>query len=461
MAFDYTNWKARVGKILGGLNEVNTYRGTTLAGRVTDLLAEYPTSDEALNPAIEGVYTAQDSAETALNDWVSYLSALLFDTTVLQLKADRTIVDESLEGVIGELARRMGVDSQTFADCPSTVTNASVGSPTGDHQFVWARHEGLTGQISNFMVPDVYLMQLSADRSTGGTRWAETFSVVGKAADDLPTDSTYPSGTGINTTATAVDPITDFGLVTDGSFEEWDESNNNLPEQWTIATGTAGTTVFRVTNDPRDGTAGDFALRLLGTGAVLHKITQELTQAEANAVYNAHFRVYDAADPGTDWAVTLSLVDSTGTAIAGPNSYSNVITSAGAGSLATSWANPVTGTFVLPAVLPLLGVFLEIRLHQSGALTTAAANGADAYIDMVSVQPATPLYAGGPALTIFSGITEGVKGDARTATVALSAGVVSTYVIRGLDRLLGLAALTARLPVNTAGGETIADAIIS
>jgi hypothetical protein len=216
-----------------------------------------------------------------------------------------------------------------------------------------------------------------------------------------------------------------------------------------------------VTSNPRGG--GLYALRLLSTNSAVYKVYQEVADIEANTTYTVHFRVYKAADPGTDWAVSARLVDASGTAIAGPNSYSNVATSAAAGALTADWANPVTGTFVTPKTLPEGGVFLEIVFHQSGDLTVAPANAADAYVAHVCLHESDPLYAGGPGVNCYSGITEGAVDDTRTATVALSAGVVSTYLIRGIDRLLGggLASADVRIPTATGGSITQADALVS
>jgi hypothetical protein len=455
MAFDYTRFKARLGKVLGGLNEVNTYRGTTLFTRVDTIADQYGVANP--NPdLIADLFTQQDSAETAMNGWISYLGSFAEQLIGAELDNDRAMSDSTLSARITELARRMRADGQTLVECPCTVTVASVGAPTGDHTFVFARHE-YTGRVSDYMVPDVYLILCTADRSQGGTAFAEAFSMEGKPADQLPTDAAYPSGTGFSTTLTAIDPATDFGILTDGTFDAITGSNFT---NWTMGTGGVwNTNVFQGVDDPRDGASGK-CLRLKGDGATVLKVRQEV-EPDATGIYTVHARLKKVNDPGVDWAVSLKLVDGAGADVAGPAAYDNTVTSAACSSIAADWTNAISGTFVIPAVKPASGLFVEVRMHQSGALTTAPANLSEVYVDMVCMHTTEPLYAGGLALNVYSGIVEGVVGDARTATVALASGAIGDYVIRGVDRMLGLASLTPRLPTTTSGAATIANSIIS
>jgi hypothetical protein len=458
VAINFTRTFTTLGLLCGGLNEVNTYRATTLGGRKTDILSQFGTV-AAYGELVTGVYSAVDNALAAENGFVSWLGQTTQSVVVNEVVADRPLASESLANALAELDRQMRVASESLNECPGTVAVADVGSPTGDHKFVFGVKEALTGRTTDFLVPDVYLIRCTADRSQGGTAYAETFSLVGKQADQLPTDSTYPSGTGLDTTVTAVDPASDGGVVTDPDFDEWTGTGNNTPVRWSVYGSTvAGTHVLRATDDPRGG-AGT-SLSLVGDGSVLVRLRQAIS-VEANTVYTAHMRVKKVADPGTDWAVSMMLVDSSGTAVAGNGSYSNVVSSAAATSVAGNWTNAVTGVFCTPAVLPSGGVYLEIRFHQSGSTSTAPASTANAYVDYVSVVETTPLYSGGPTLTAFSGSTEGVVGDTRTATVALTTGVPGDYLIRGIDRLLsgGLASAAVRLP--TSNTPTQADALVT
>jgi hypothetical protein len=459
MAINFTRLFTTQGLLCGALNEINTYRGTTVAARKATLATQL-VSATVYGDLVSDVYDNADAATDAENTYVASLSTLSLAALIADVKADRPLQTESLTTAVKELRRQMLVAGETLNDCPGSVAVAAVGVPTGDPTFVFGVREGPSGLVTDFLVPDVYLLTCTEDRSTGGTAHAETFSLVGKPADALPTDATYPSGTSLDETVILIDPATDESIVTNGGFDDFAVANT--PDDWTLGAGTlAGTHVFeKVSDDPRGTTASNKSLRLVGDGSVLIKVRQEIT-LEPNGVYSAQFRLKKVADPGTDWAVSLLLVDSTGAAVAGNGAFANLLTSATAGSVAANWTNVVSGLFLAPAVIPVDGVFLEIRFHQFGASTTAAANTAEVYVDHVSVIASEPLYDGGPTLVGFSGTTESVAGDTRTATVTLSSGVPSAYLLRGMDRLLGLASLDDRIPTVSGGTETQLDALVA
>lgn len=459
MTIAFTRLFTTQGLLCGALNEINTYRGTTLATRETTLVTQLVTN-AVYGDLVSDAYTNRDAAASAEDGYVNALKSMSLAALLADVNIDRPGTGTNLADAVKELRRQMLINSQTLNDCPGTVTVASVGSPTGDPTFVFGVYEPVTGKATDFLVPDVYLIVCTEDRSQDGTAHAETFSVIGKTADSLPTDATYPSGTGIDTTVTLIDPAADETIIDNGDFDTFTVANT--PDDWTLGSGTlAGTHVFEKTTDDPRGTGGsNKSLRLLADGSVLIKVRQTVT-LEPNTVYSVHFRLKKVADPGVDWAVSLLLVDGVGTSVNGNSSYSNIITSAAATSVAANWTNVVSGVFMTPAVIPSTGLQVEIRFHQSGATTTAAANTSEVYVDHVSMIETTPMYDGGPTLTGFSGTTESVVGDARTATVALSAGVPSTYLIRGMDRLLGLAGLDDRIPTVSGGGETQADSLVA
>lgn len=454
MAIDFTSLFTKTGKILGALNETNTYR-TTLATRASTLVTQY-VSDQP--DTVVGVYAARDSAQQNENGWLGYLTTLLSDTIVAEVNADRPLVNKALSTALPELVRQMRVSSQALDDDPPTLANGDVGTPVGDYTVVTSSVDG-TGVATDLAIPDVFLVVVEADKDTGATRWADSLRVTGKTVDPNALDYTYPTGTGVDTTVTVVDPAGSTGYVLDTSFDEWEGTGNNTPSQWAIFSGLAGTNIFRVADDPRDSTNG-FAARLVGDGATGIKLRQEIT-VEPNTVLRAYFRVKKVADPGTDWAVSVRLTDGAGATLAGPNSVTNVATSATAASVAANWTNIVTGTFVTPAALPVTGVYFEIVFHQFGAIGTAAASGAECHVDFATLVDVTPLYAGGVAVTYFSGLVDGVVGDARTFTTTLPTAP-SASIVQGLNRFLDLTAyLPLRIPTASGGSVTQADSLIS
>lgn len=456
MAINTTRLSTGLGKIFGGANEINTYRGTTVPTRVTTLISQLST---ATNDILTGIYDARASAKSSEAGWMSYLQQLTSQLIIDEVNLDRNIPTDSLTEALTEWKRQMLLASDTFNDSPVTITPASIGSPTEVGYTVIVTDKDGTGVAQDMIVPDVYLLQVSADKDHGGTRWAETVSIQGKQADTDVLSDTYPTGTGIVSTLTIHDPAAGTGIVSDPGFNLW---TTNTPQKWTLGPSTvAGTHVFKGADDPRDGAAGS-CLDLKGDGVVIPKLRQTLTGVVANQVVPVHYRVKKVADPGTDWGVTVRLVDSTGAALTGPAAYSNAVATVTCGSLNSNWTNVQSGYFILPNNLPADGVvILEIVFHQFGSITTAPVNTAEVYVDHVDVWTASPLYNGGPLLEIASGTTSAVDNDAWTVTIALASGSMSSYMIRWLDRMLGLKTLGIRMPTVSGGTETQSDSLIS
>lgn len=437
MAINTTRLSQKIGKIIGGLNEVNTFRGTTLAARVNTIYAQYASASPT---DVEGIFAARDSAEAAEGGFIGYLRSLISTAIISEVQLDRLLSSPTVENALVEWARQMVIAGDNFSVVTPTLTPADVGVPTGDHTFVWTAVDG-TGQASDLVIPDVLLVKLENDDERNGTLWAEGFSIVGKAASPDATDFDYPTGSGVNTTVTAIDPAAGTTLTVDPSFDAW---TGNVPDNWTIFSGTGGVNVFKVLDDPRDGADG-FALRFLGDGTNVLKVRQ-VVSFQANTVYTVHARVKKAADPGADWTVSIRLVNT--------ETGSTVLTSAASSAstaLAANWSNIISATWVTPTNLP-VETAVEIVFHASTGEDDAAVNGADGYVDWVNVVEPTELYTNGPRVTIWSGLVAGVYGDTRTLTATIPAAV-STYMIRGIDRLLNLSQYSVRLPTNGAGTQ--------
>ena len=445
MAINFTRLSQKAGKIFGALNEVNSFLGTTLAARVSTIYAQYTTYGP---DDVTGLFDAQTSEISAQVGWTDYLKTLLAAEIITEVQLDRVLPAPTIDYAIPELVRQMTVAGQSYQDCPPTIgTVTAVGSPTGDYTFTVTGIDG-TGVVTDLAIPDVLLIQVTADADHGGTAYGETLSVVGKAVVSDPAAYDYPTGSGVNTTIAATDPAAGVTLTTDPSFDDW---TGDTPDNWTIASGTAGTSVFKVADDPRDGVTG-FALRFVGDGTNVLKVRQAVT-VEANAVYTIYYRLKKVTDPGTDWGVTVRLVNAdTGTAVSGTSASS--VTAA---SVAANWTNVVQATFATPTSLP-ANVAIEIVFSQFGSTTTAAANTAEAYVDWVNIAAPTELYQNGLQIIAWSGLAEGVLNDSWTQTTTLGAAV-STYMIRGFDRLLNLNQFSVRIP--TAASPTQADSLIS
>jgi len=432
MTIAFTNLFTALGKVVGGLNEWNTARGSTLTSRVSTLR----TNIAAVDTDIDDTLTSNASGAVSSGDsWPGYLAQLANDLIIAAVLADRPQTDTSFTACLTELVRQMGVASESLNNYAATVGSVTaVGSPTGTPTFVTAQTDPYTQSNSNFTLPDVYIISTSA----------EGFQVQGKNADTSPTQPTWPSGNGVNTIVTQIDASTD-SIGSDPGFELWDTGPPATPTQWMIVSGTAGTTVAQATDTPITG-VGTYALQLqgdAGTGATPLRVRQQVT-VSANEVYFIHCYMKRTANPANTGTLTVALRDSSGNVLSGTSNIS-----VATGSIATSWT-AVTATLATPTNLPSDGlVYLEIRYN--------AGNGDTVRVDQVALNLLPALSPVGVRLAIVRGATASVVGDVWTWTITRSSPTAS--LIRGIDRLLSLTSYTVRIP--TSGSPTQADALVS
>jgi hypothetical protein len=451
MAIDTARLTQRLGKLVGWLNEVNAYRGTTLIDRVDDVYAQYAT----VNPDLVGsLYSTRDAAVRAMDGQLTYVRNLAASVIIDEVENDRPLPASNITEALKEWRRQLVVAADSFNATPASITPATVAA-TGNPTLVTSGKDG-TGQEQDLILPDVYLLTCTADKDSSGTKWAETFTIRGKASDAAATDYGYPSGTGVNTTVTVVNPaLSTGGVVTDGTFATWDGGTPNSLTAWTAGSGNVfATHLTRVADDPRDGASGT-CLSMKGDGTVIPSVKQAVT-VRANTVYAVHARLKKANDPGSDWKVTVRLVDGSGAVL----SSDTTLTSAAAGSVTADWANTLSGVFITPTTLP-ASVYLEVVFHDTAGVTTAPVNLAEVYVDHLHVRAVDPLYVGGPRVVLFSGTTASVREDAYTVTVTV-AGTYKDYLLPGIARLVPeVRTFGSRLPTDAAAAETILDSLVS
>jgi hypothetical protein len=427
VAIGFTTLFTALGKIAGALNEWNTGRGSELTSRVSTLRTQVTGISSELDANLT---SAKNSAISGAEVWPSYLASLASETIRYAVLADRPQTDTSFSACLTELVRQMGVAAESLATNYATVgAAAAVGVPTGTPKIVVSDLDPYTQAQSNFTLPDVLNIVAQG---------ASTAAVQGKSAASPVTHPDWPSGSGVNTTLTLVDASTST-LGADPSFESWNAGPPIVPANWTIVSGTGGTTVARATDDPLS--TGTYCLQFLGDGTTL-RVRQAVT-VSANTVYFIHAFLKRTANPANTGTMTIALRDSSGTLLSGTTSVS-VATSAAA----TSWtAN--TAVLATPATIPTTGVYLEIQ-YNGGVGDTIR-------VDQCALNALPTLYTGGVRLAIVKGITATVYGDTWTQTTTRANPELS--LIRQLNRLLTLTNYTVRIP--TSGAPTQADALVS
>jgi hypothetical protein len=268
---------------------------------------------------------------------------------------------------------------------------------------------------------------------------SEIFQVRGGASYS-GLDYRFPGGSGTDIRITSVCASIDNGaiytnILNNSDLEDW---TSNVPDQWTVSSGTAGTDFSRTTTSAR-GTYGFKA----EPGGNFWKIRQQLGRLTPDRPYVlAAMMKKDALATGT---IRLSLQDGSGNIL---NSGAVAISQSVA-SLTTSYAL-VTLAFRAPKALPST---VYVSLDNTVLIKDAAA-----YVDEIRLAEMPAIAPGGQAVTVLTGTTDWAVDDTlRNKFTNNNEGAF----VRAFDRLFDMYRLGLSLPQNYAGSETISDSLIA
>lgn len=420
----------RLGKLFGMSNDIRTHQ-TDLVTEVDDVLDKYAAARDyafQLQQGLDGFIATAGAPLTIIQQ-------VARRTLIEQINADNPLTSKTLENAMIELIAQMAANSETVdGTTVSAAVNAGA-SNTGNGTVLYSLTDGAGNALVNVRAEDIVLT-CTRDAQESGTAGQETFSVRGEEAISNNLDKDWPAGSGINSSATVKSPSVDT-LLTNADFEDF---TTNAPDDWTIDTGSAGTTVDDTTTAYR----GSKALQFIGNGSQLTKISQAVT-LKPRTRYALWFRVRDDGTGPAAGVLRVSLRDGSNNEI-GSSNISVDLTTVGSSYTLQSI------TLATPLVLP-SGLKIVIEL------TTALTNTRAVFIDDVGFFEMQQYGApGGPFLTVIPGSTAFIRDDVFTVTITNNN---EGEFVREFDRFFDMYRLGLYLPQNTAGSETIADTLIS
>jgi hypothetical protein len=445
---DIGDLTTRLGKIIGGINQANSFRGSSIDTRADTINALYP---DAANQreVVDGLYTRRESLRSAMDQWSTDLQALI-GTTISTMCRDDSARPKSndLAGWLDKINRDMVAQAETF-DRPAVTGTVAAGTNAGDGYLLATTLDPIDGIASYYSYAEVIRLLCVADsfsEDDTATVGQEQWQVDGETAvSNTSYDWPKGSGSSLNISAQSAESP---GILLDPSFESWSGTGNNTPDEWTTV-GASGTIIFRGSSSPY---SGDYYLQATGDGATAVEIYQEIdkTLVSSSQPYAVVFWVKTPVATLSTAQLRVALVDGSGTVInnnAGA-ALSQTTNTAGLNA-AVAWTR-VANVFLLPRNLP-------STLRLSFKFTGTLDNAKSVYIDYVTLAPMERVYDGGPYVALISGETPFAINDSFTLTVTNDHD--ETTFVRALDRFLGLADAQIRLVTDPTG--TVLDSLIS
>lgn len=453
----------RVGRIGGLINSINSARGTAdLSGAsivsvgtgVDNIRDQFLSTNSQL---LDGLWTARDAFRGTPTSFLSYLKTLATNTVIVMAHDDVQLVSKDIKTALAEVIKQLKASSDSV-NRPTVSVAVTAGSANTGTGVVIASATNADGTQMAYVFNETIDVTCTGDAQSGSaTSGREPFSAKGDAAqtDELMWD--WEKGSACSTSASAVDAAENAGsnYLVNSSFETF--TTANTPDSWTIATGTAGTTVLAAgAGSGYAGASSANGLKITGNGSELTSLTQTFGTSSTSTGTTKTLK------PSTVYAINcwlkkttslaagvldLELIDGSNTNIADAASTANKkqVTLSG---LTTSYA-AVNAFFRTPAVLPST---IKFRIR----LSTAATNGESVFIDHLAMQQATAAYAGGPYLAAFSGATAFVLNDTFAVAVSNNYG---SKMQRLFQRLFNMRSLGLQIPDS--GSPTIADSLVA
>lgn len=322
----------------------------------------------------------------------------------------------------------------------------------------WILSVGTIGTQIKQTIIDVQTITITG-ASTSGSYQIQITNPAGKVQTTAP----IAFNGGAAAVQSAIRALTGYGAVTvtaTGSSPDFTHTVTYLGAGGTqtllsIVNNSTGLTITPTHTTP--GTAqvlaGSYALEVLGDGATLTTIQQQLSGLAPNTSYAISLWAICDSVPAAG-VVAVDLVDGIGGSVINDAQSNANSLSFNASALTTSWQHlsalqASECSFRTPAVLPAL-TFLRIHL------TTSITNAKNMFLDQVALVPFSELYSGGPSIAVFAGGKAFASGDTFTLTPTNNrAGVLREW----MNRNMALDAKELLLP--SSASPSVPDSVVS
>ena len=447
----------RLGKLFFIAEKVEAHQGTganSLADEIEDAVDTFNSADMHMISdftAKDAILSHQKNAANIYNQ----ISNTAKSTVIEMVNDDTTLNQKSLRQALVELIDQMGtsndvadaVFSVAGDDAPAAVTG------TGDGKYFTSSSNG-EGKKFQYLRVGSTTLECVKDAQVSGTAGREVFTLMSdKAVSDIR-DPAWPGGYGNTNTIAVSDPSyqqqsgVGRNMLANGNFETF--STTNSPDNWTVVTGTLGTTLLE------EGTVvhrGSKALEIVGDGSQLTKITQTFnTAGQTTAKFRPETRYGMCFWVRVDSAVAAGVLKVRIYKADG----STVLDTA---DIVVTLAGLTDDTWTAKAVTFSTPLVLDSSYKISIELTTAVTNTAHVYIDGLQVfRMAHLTNASSFHIAIIPGATDFKLED--SAKLAITQSTVSKFQ-KYMNKFLGLDALGLQIPFVTDGSETAADSLIA
>ena len=410
MAFDYTGFFTKSGKIIKYINTRLASATTTLPAELTAIADLYEADD--MTQIVSSIYDQYESfQQSVVSERVTlatYIDRTLADReTILD---ELLIIDGSPDTVLPALHKKMISDSQTIDRSTVTIGTVTADAANAGNGTILISKvlDGRTpplsggisipeysGQNSELSCSETMTFTCVADSGTSGAaEGGESFSWRGEVDGGL---LGWYEGSGDGPSLTV---SSGANILTNGDFENF---TSDAPDSWDIDNGDAATDIVEETSTVH---RGDSALKFVGDGSqATIGISQTITGMQAGTMYLLSARIKASGTP----AAGNIVIRFAGTGYTAASSEKIDIAAGSFPTAAFSNASSLkTAWIVTPNIIP---SDWELVIEITGTLS----NGTTVIFDSVAVTQAT--YHNGVGAVAVPGTIPFELGDTFTCAI--------------------------------------------
>ena len=386
----------RIGLIGGVLSDTNIFQNT-LETDSTNIYNQFQ-ADISQEQIIDGIGSSLVSGQQSAENYIQYLQGIATGIITTMVAEDTGLLnsDVSLQIALNELITQMLASSDSILELTIGATPTAGGSNQGNGICVPSTYRA-DGLIQQNTLGETISLTIAEDSTNGTQAGSELWQANGQITQSDTLSNLWPAGSAATQSISSINPTNNddgIQLLNNGDFEEFTVSN--VPNNFIIATGTAGVQVFQGSTAytgvsslqyAGDSSTNTAVQQLFNNAAGTTETLQQLT------LYSVNLWISCDVTPAAG-ALQVALVDVGGTVInddqGNPNSFTHSLT-----ALSTSWV-AINATFRTPYLLP-NEQFIRLKL------TTALSTGTNLFMDRLGFGLATQMYPGGPTIAMFSG----------------------------------------------------------
>jgi hypothetical protein len=405
----------------------------------------------------------ESAATLARQVAIAYLNRIVYNANP---QASQTFQGNNTQASLIEVIREMKLASASVLAMTITAAPVVVSQPgphfigVGNGIINSSTKRASDGLVCENSFAETLNIICNQDSYVGGASLGnEGFNLSGYGAEADPFAYDWPQGSSAQITLNAISGLgnNSLGNILQNSGFDTYATTANVPDNWSLTVGTAGTHTFQEVTITYSGAS---ALKLVGDGTTLISLQQTFNSSTGTAgtlaaLTQYSFCIFARTGGSTPTGqIQIDIIDGFGNIINDANGVANSFIF-NANVLNTNYAQ-FTGVFRTPLILP---AAQNIRIHcPSGQ---ALSNNGVVYLDLGSLGLMSQAYTSGPSAAIHSGSIGFNQNDYGQLTITNgrgSGGTLSSFQVLW-DQLFSMRQSDLLLPSNAI--PTISDTLIS